>query len=101
MGKKKTSAFTTHYWPGDGLFHLDAAVYDKNCETMDKASYIYKATTLKGSLPKTLHMHNFTKNPDSIEVWVKYDEKLIRHPGTNCTHKPDNHKLICPMQFKC
>ncbi|KAI5298327.1 ATPase with role in protein import into the ER, partial [Ascosphaera pollenicola] len=93
--------FTTNYWPGDGLFHLDAAVYDMNCDQMDKAKYIYKATTLKGSLPYTLHMHNFTKNENSIEVMVKYNGTLITHPGTNCTHKPDDHLTICPMQFKC
>ncbi|KAI5280462.1 hypothetical protein KEM54_003691 [Ascosphaera aggregata] len=96
-----TLTFTINYWPGDGLFHMDAAVYDKNCHRMDKATYIYKATTLQGQLPKTIHMHNFTQTSDKIAVWFKYGDRLFEHKGDNCTHEPAHHKLICPSQFEC
>ncbi|KAI5289376.1 hypothetical protein KEM52_000805 [Ascosphaera acerosa] len=96
-----TLTFTTHYWPGDGLFHMNAAVYDKNCAKMARATYIYKKTTLKGELPHELSFHNFTQASDTIRVWFKYNGKLMEHKADNCTHKPNDHVLICPQTFKC
>ncbi|KAI5296003.1 hypothetical protein KEM55_005960 [Ascosphaera atra] len=96
-----TLTLDIHYWTSDGLFHMDAAVYDKNCKEIDSAKYIYGTTKLKGSLPKTISFINFTESQDKMPFWFKYGDDAMQHKTDNCTYLPQNHRTICPQQFKC